>query len=103
MYTKSTYSYLSLLHTMSQSAAPSLAMLLLLAMRSSSLCSRSLLLLLLFLQVTWGLESARKNVLLLVADDFRPNLGLYDEANRPMFNSPHMLTPHLDRQDTVCH
>ena len=63
------------------SAAPSLAMLLLLAMRSSSLCSRSLLLLLLFLQVTWGLESARKNVLLLVADDFRPNLGLYDEAN----------------------
>ena len=72
----------------------------------------------LYLGALIGLTAAtKKNVLLLVADDFRniqlfihgqscfflifcsfrPNLGLYDEANAPLFNSPHMITPHLDR------
>jgi len=52
---------------------------------------------LLYLATLVSLSLARQNVLLLVADDFRPNLGLYDEANAPLFNSPHMITPHLDR------
>ena len=53
--------------------------------------------LLLLLLHSPGFQADRKNVLLLVADDFRPNLGLYDETNQPLFSSPHMLTPNLDR------
>jgi len=51
----------------------------------------------LYLTTLVSLSLTKRNVLLLVADDFRPNLGLYDEANAPLFNSPHMITPHLDR------
>ena len=36
----------------------------------------------------------QKNVLFLVADDMRPNLGLYEESN--VFGQPPMHTPNLD-------
>ena len=38
----------------------------------------------------------RKNVVMIVADDYRPNMGVYEEANDPFFNSPTMVTPNLD-------
>ena len=38
----------------------------------------------------------RKNVLFLIADDYRPNMGVYEDANDPFFNSPRMVTPNLD-------
>ena len=37
-----------------------------------------------------------KNVLMLIADDYRPNVGVYESANEPFFNSPMMVTPNLD-------
>ena len=40
--------------------------------------------------------NARKNILFLVADDMRPNLGVYNSANKPRFRSPSMSTPNLD-------
>merc|ERR1719367_543642 len=36
----------------------------------------------------------RKNVLMIIADDMRPNLGVYEDANQ--FTSPKMVTPNLD-------
>ena len=38
----------------------------------------------------------RKNILMLIADDLRPNIGAYKDANEPFFNSPKMVTPNLD-------
>ena len=38
----------------------------------------------------------RKNVLMLNADDYRPNMGIYGDANDPIFTSPVMVTPNLD-------
>ena len=38
-----------------------------------------------------------KNILFLVADDMRPNLGVYEESNKGIFNHPRMHTPNLDR------
>ena len=38
----------------------------------------------------------RKNVLMLIADDYRPNMGIYEDANDPFFTSPMMVTPNLD-------
>ena len=38
----------------------------------------------------------RKNILMLIADDLRPNIGAYKDANEPFFNSPTMVTPNLD-------
>ena len=38
----------------------------------------------------------RKNVLMLIADDYRPNMGIYEDANDPFFASPMMITPNLD-------
>merc|ERR1719209_366450 len=40
--------------------------------------------------------TGRKNVLFLVGDDLRPNLGSYREVNLPLVSSPQMHTPHLD-------
>ena len=38
----------------------------------------------------------RKNVLMLIDDDYRPNMGIYEDANEPFFTSPVMVTPNLD-------
>ena len=38
--------------------------------------------------------SEPKNVLLIIADDFRPNIGALGESGH--FSSPNMVTPHLD-------
>ena len=38
----------------------------------------------------------QKNILFLVADDLRPNLGAYYDANSDIFIQPPMYTPHLD-------
>jgi len=38
--------------------------------------------------------SCNKNVVLMIADDFRPNIGVYEESNH--FSSPGMKTPNLD-------
>ena len=37
-----------------------------------------------------------KNILLLVSDDMRPNIGSYEESSSSMFRQPHMYTPNLD-------
>ena len=39
--------------------------------------------------------SDRKNVLLIIADDFRPNVGVLESENS--FSSVAMVTPNLDR------
>merc|ERR1719270_1937286 len=41
-------------------------------------------------------QCKRKNILFLVADDMRPNLGVYEEANSEIFGQPPMYTPNLD-------
>ena len=38
----------------------------------------------------------RKNILMLISDDMRPNLGAYYEFNKPLFREPKMHTPNLD-------
>ena len=38
----------------------------------------------------------QKNILFLVADDLRPNLGSYDDANEGIFKQPPMHTPNID-------
>ena len=53
------------------------------------------LLLILFLQIYHG-NCRQKNILFLVADDMRPNLGAYEEANSEIFGQPPMYTPNLD-------
>ena len=45
----------------------------------------------------YSIVHSRPIMVFLFFCSFRPNLGLYDEANAPLFNSPHMITPHLDR------
>jgi len=40
--------------------------------------------------------STHPNILFLMADDLRPNLGCYAEANAPHFSAPNMVTPSLD-------
>jgi len=41
-------------------------------------------------------DGSHPNILLLVADDMRPNLGCLEEANSAHFSSLKMHTPHLD-------
>ena len=41
-------------------------------------------------------QAKQKNVLFLVADDMRPNLGAYEDANSDIFGQPPMHTPNLD-------
>ena len=41
-------------------------------------------------------EEKKKNILFLVADDLRPNLGAYEEANSGVFAQPPMYTPNID-------
>jgi len=43
-----------------------------------------------------ALASKPKNVLFLVADDMRPNLGAYKGFNEPLYSEPEMHTPNLD-------
>ena len=43
-----------------------------------------------------ALASKPKNVLFLVADDMRPNLGAYKGFNEPLYSEPKMHTPNLD-------
>ena len=38
----------------------------------------------------------RKNILFLVGDDMRPNLGVYDGTNSDFYKAPPMHTPNLD-------
>ena len=38
----------------------------------------------------------RRNVLMLIADDLRPNIGPYQDANEPYYSSPPMVTPNID-------
>ena len=54
-----------------------------------------LLLFFLVLQIYHG-NCKQKNILFLVADDMRPNLGAYEEANSEIFGQPPMYTPNLD-------
>ena len=42
------------------------------------------------------LAENHRNVLMLIADDLRPNVGPYQEVNSPYFNSPAMITPNID-------
>ena len=44
----------------------------------------------------WAREpDERKNVLLIIADDFRPNVGILESENS--FSSVDMITPNLDK------
>jgi len=40
--------------------------------------------------------AGKKNILFLAADDMRPNLGAYQNANKNLFKYPPMHTPNLD-------
>lgn len=40
--------------------------------------------------------NSQKNILFLVADDMRPNLGVYEDSNSDIFKQPPMYTPNLD-------
>ena len=53
------------------------------------------LLIILILNIPYG-NCRQKNILFLVADDMRPNLGAYEEANSEIFGQPPMYTPNLD-------
>merc|ERR1712038_742610 len=44
--------------------------------------------------IACAMAQERKNVLMIIADDMRPNLGVYEDANQ--FTSPKMVTPNLD-------
>ena len=41
-------------------------------------------------------DESHPNILLLVADDMRPNLGCLQQTNSAHFSSPQMFTPNLD-------
>ena len=41
-------------------------------------------------------QCKRKNILFLVADDMRPNIGAYEDANADTYDQPPMHTPNLD-------
>ena len=40
--------------------------------------------------------NGQPNILFLVADDMRPNIGAYQDINSPIYSSPPMHTPNLD-------
>jgi len=40
--------------------------------------------------------SKKMNILFLMADDMRPNLGAYEDINKDIFSQPKMHTPNLD-------
>merc|ERR1719341_730201 len=40
---------------------------------------------------------AKPNVLFIVSDDLRPNLGVYADVNQGVVEAPHMHTPNLDK------
>jgi len=49
----------------------------------------------LFLTVQLYSIKCQKNVVLIIADDFRPNVGVMEDSNH--FSSPEMITPNLDK------
>merc|ERR1712131_487056 len=49
----------------------------------------------LFLAVQLYSIKCQKNVVLIIADDFRPNVGVMEDGNH--FSSPEMITPNLDK------
>ena len=51
---------------------------------------------LLLLMVVTFVTSEKMNILYLMADDMRPNLGAYEDANQDIINQPKMHTPNLD-------
>ena len=51
---------------------------------------------LIFLALGAECEEKKKNILFLVADDMRPNLGAYEDANSDIFGQPPMYTPNID-------
>lgn len=55
-----------------------------------------ILLLPLFLSVCWAQDATKKNILFIVADDMRPDLGCYANYH-PGFDSPDMSTPKIDK------
>ena len=40
---------------------------------------------------------AKPNVLFIVSDDMRPNLGAYADVNEGVYEAPLMHTPNLDK------
>ena len=40
---------------------------------------------------------AKPNVLFIVSDDLRPNLGVYADVNQGVIEAPQMHTPNLDK------
>ena len=46
---------------------------------------------------------AKPNVLFIVSDDLRPNLGVYADVNQGVVEAPHMHTPNLDEVGVVKH
>ena len=50
----------------------------------------------LFLGAQCEEKEKKKNILFLVADDMRPNLGAYEDANSGVFGQPPMYTPNID-------
>ena len=65
--------------------------------------AHSHILLYVFLFISCANARQRKNVLMLLADDFRPNIGVYEDANDPFFTSPKMATPNLDALASKSH
>ena len=51
----------------------------------------------LFLFLCFHYSNGKKNILFIVSDDLRPNLGSYKDANAPHFDAPEMVTPNLDK------
>ena len=58
--------------------------------------AQKILLLFTFLFVHDAAAEKTKNVLFLVADDMRPNLGAYKDFNKHLYSQPKMHTPNLD-------
>ena len=52
--------------------------------------------LLVFLSLGAECKQKKKNILFLVADDMRPNLGVYEKINADIFGQPPMFTPNID-------
>ena len=52
-----------------------------------------------FLPVT---SLAKPNVLFIVSDDLRPNLGAYADVNAGVVEAPQMHTPNLDKVGGKC-
>ena len=45
---------------------------------------------------------AKPNVLFIVSDDLRPNLGAYADVNAGVIEAPQMHTPNLDKVSVKC-